>query len=196
MTSIYFLAQWNKRTGNELQFTFQIFSYEGLFMAFFSLFSNIFQAYQNLNKRNLEIRFALLHADAYPPVRKHAEDAGMDVFAYSDVLIPPHSFGIVPTGLLIQVPEGCMLDARPKSKSNFLLGAGVIDFGYQGEILIKVANISPEPLLIRRGEPVAQLVASQIIVAPLVEYPRGALFEQSSVRGADGGIARENSKNK
>lgn len=138
-----------------------------------------------------EILFALLHLDALPPTRKHADDAGMDVYAYQDVTVLPHSFGVVPTGISVRVPQGCMLDARPKSRSNFLLGAGVIDFGYQGEILIKVANITPEPLTIKRGEAVAQLVASHIMVGRPVQVPLDELFEKESGRGPDGGIARE-----
>jgi dUTP pyrophosphatase len=139
----------------------------------------------------LKIGYALLHPDAFPPTRKHADDAGMDVYAYADRVIPPHSFGIVPTGISVRVPDGCMLDARPKSKSNFLIGAGVIDFGYQGEILIKVANITAEPLTIRRGDAVAQLVASQIVIGELVQCELHTLFDDKSTRGGDGGIARE-----
>jgi dUTP pyrophosphatase len=138
-----------------------------------------------------KILFSLLHPDAFPPTRKHADDAGMDVYANQDVTVPPHSFGVVPTGISVRVPEGCMLDARPKSKSNFLIGAGVIDFGYQGEILIKVANITVEPVIIRRGEAVAQLVASRIVVGQPVQVALEELFEQESGRGPDGGIARE-----
>ncbi|MHC1785299.1 MAG: hypothetical protein AB9891_21555 [Anaerolineaceae bacterium] len=139
----------------------------------------------------LIIGYALLHSDAFPPTRKHSDDAGMDVYAYADTVIPPHSFGIVPTGISVRVPKDCMLDARPKSKSNFLIGAGVIDFGYQGEILIKVANITSEQLVIQRGQAVAQLVASQILIGELVEVSKEALFENESRRGPDGGIARE-----
>ncbi len=138
-----------------------------------------------------KILFSLLHADALPPTRKHPDDAGMDVCAYQDVTIPPHSFGVVPSGVSVHVPDGCMLDARPKSRSNFLLGAGVIDFGYQGEILIKVANIAAEPLTIRRGEAVAQLVASRIVVGQPVQVPLEELFPQASKRGGGGGIVKQ-----
>jgi dUTP pyrophosphatase len=160
---------------------------------YLSEFLNLFK---NNSRSNVEIRYALLNEDSFPPVRKHEDDAGMDVYSDKDSVIPPHSFGIVSTGVSVKVPQGCMLDARPKSKSNFLLGAGVIDYGYQGEILIKIVNITAEPLIIHRGDPIAQLVASQIVVGKLVQHGKEALFSQSSKRGGDGGIVKEISSHK
>ena len=57
----------------------------------------------------------------------------------------------VHTGLSFEVGPDFMLLAKPKSGSDFLLGAGVIDPGYQGEILIKVVNYTPSPLTIPAG---------------------------------------------
>jgi dUTP pyrophosphatase len=135
-----------------------------------------------------ELLYAKLNEGAKPPVRKHAGDAGVDVFAADDIEIPPFSAGIVPTGLSFDIAQGTMLLAKPKGGSNFIIGAGVIDAGYQGEIKIKVINYSPLPLVIQVGTPVAQLVQVVIFTDPLREVPLGELYQQESERGASGGI--------
>jgi dUTP pyrophosphatase len=72
-----------------------------------------------------------------------------------------------------------------------LLGAGVIDPGYQGEILIKVINYMPEPLTIAKGAPLAQLVQVAICTDPLAETTVEDLHSLPTSRGSDGGIARQ-----
>jgi dUTP pyrophosphatase len=137
------------------------------------------------------LRFARLDPSAKLPVRKHPTDAGVDVFANETVTLAPFSAARVHTGLTFEIRPDFMLLAKPKSGSDFLLGAGVIDPGYQGEILIKVINYTPEPLVIEKGSALAQLVQVTIRTDALEEAPANALHEQKSARGADGGIARQ-----
>src|SRR5512133_2658222 len=133
------------------------------------------------------LRFARLDPSARLPVRKHPTDAGVDVYANAAVTIAPFSAARVPTGLTFEIRPEFMLLAKPKSGSDFLLGAGVIDPGYQGEILIKIVNYTPEPLVIRRGEALAQLVQVAILTDALEETSTEALHAQKSERGPDGG---------
>lgn len=96
--------------------------------------------------------------DAVTPTRKHPTDAGMDVYALNDVIVKAHSFKIVKTGICFKVPTGCMLLVMPKSRNDWLIGAGVIDQDYTGEVLIKIVNISNENIAILKGDAVAQVV--------------------------------------
>lgn len=137
------------------------------------------------------LRFARLDPQARLPARKHPADAGVDVYANETVTIAPFSAGRVRTGLTFEIREDFMLLAKPKSGSDFLLGAGVIDPGYQGEIIIKVVNYGPEPLTIRRGDALAQLVQAAIFTDPLEEASVDEIHAQQSARGVDGGIARQ-----
>ncbi len=91
------------------------------------------------------LRFARMDPAAKIPTRKHLTDAGVDVYANETVTVPPFSAARVRTGVTFDVRPDFMLLAKPKSGSDFLLGAGVIDPGYQGEILIKVVNYSSQP---------------------------------------------------
>jgi dUTP pyrophosphatase len=47
---------------------------------------------------------------------------------------------------------------------------GLIDAGYRGELKVIVVNLDPsEPIYIRRGERIAQLVVQRVVAAELVE---------------------------
>ena len=137
------------------------------------------------------LRFARLDPDAKLPTRKHPTDAGVDVYANETITILPFSAARVRTGLTFDVRPQFMLLAKPKSGSDFLLGAGVIDPGYQGEILIKVVNYTPQPLTIRRGDALAQLVQVAILNDPVEEVSVEEVHPAASERGSDGGIVRQ-----
>lgn len=140
------------------------------------------------------MKFARLDPAAKAPMRKNPSDAGADIYALTTLTIPPFSAGVVRTGLTMEIPEGYCLQAWPKSGSDFLLGAGIIDAGYQGEIKVKLVNYRPDPLEIRQGQPVAQLVLVQIggvEIGALDETPLSEIHPHRSARGADGGINRD-----
>ena len=85
-----------------------------------------------------------------------------------------------------------MLEARPKSRHDYLIGAGIIDAGYQGEILIKVVNYGIKPIRIKKWDPIAQLILVKIDTPPVVEVEITKIHQQESERGATGGIVSQN----
>jgi dUTP pyrophosphatase len=137
------------------------------------------------------LRFARLAPDAKAPARKHPEDAGVDVYVYEAITIAPFSAARVRTGLTFEIEPGAMLLAKPKSGSDFLLGAGVIDAGYQGEILIKAVNYTPQTLVLEKDQPLAQLVQVLIRTDGLHELSLEEIHLERSERGGDGGIVRQ-----
>jgi dUTP pyrophosphatase len=136
----------------------------------------------------MPLNFARLQPDAYPPTRKHAYDAGMDVYSIEDATIWPFSYRNIHTGITLEIPAGYMLLAKPKGRNNHLLGAGVIDAGYQGEIVIKVVNYSWKPLRIVKGMAVAQLIQIPVICEPVLEINKEEIHKDMSERGSSGGI--------
>ena len=136
----------------------------------------------------MTLKFARLDPDAAAPSRKHPTDAGVDVYANEDVRIAPFSYRVVHTGVTFNIPEGTLLQVWPKGRNNHLLGAGVIDAGYQGEIMIKVVNYAWKPLRIRRGDAIAQLVHLPVITELVEESPLEEIHRERSARAADGGI--------
>ncbi len=128
---------------------------------------------------------------AEAPKRKYSIDAGIDICANQAIWIMPFRAAKIRTGLIFEVPEGQMLLAKPKSGTDHLLGAGVIDAGYQGEILIKIINYRPWPIHIKKGEPIAQLIVVPIQTPMLVELPPDLINQVITTRGTSGGINRQ-----
>ncbi len=136
----------------------------------------------------MTLKFSRLTRKAVSPARKHPTDAGVDVYASEDVRIPPFSYRVVHTGVTFEVPEGSMLEIRPKGRNNHLIGSGIVDAGYQGEIMVKVVNYSWRVLRIKAGDAIAQLVQLPVICEPVEELPLEEIHRVHSQRGGTGGI--------
>ena len=135
-----------------------------------------------------KIRAARLCENAILPTRKHPDDAGIDFYAVESVTVPAHSFAVVKTGVTVEIPGGYVGLMMPKSRNDHLLGAGVIDAGYQGEIRIKIANIKDEPLEIAYGQAVGQMLILPVVTPAVEEADADKIHEKPSERGATGGI--------
>ena len=135
-----------------------------------------------------KIRAAKLVENAVLPTRKHPDDAGIDFYSDEARVIPPHSFDVVGTGITVEIPAGYVGLMMPKSRNDHLLGAGVIDAGYQGEIRIKLANLTDQPLVIKEGQAVAQMLLVPVITPAVEEVSADVIHQVKSDRGATGGI--------
>ena len=95
---------------------------------------------------------------------------------------------MIPTGLFVELPEGCEMQIRPRSGLaakhgiTVLNSPGTIDADYRGEIKVILVNLSNEPFTIEAGERIAQM-----IVARYEQIEWEAAEELSSTeRGAGG----------
>jgi dUTP pyrophosphatase len=96
--------------------------------------------------------------------------AGMDLAAdvEDDVVLAPMERTLIPTGIAVALPEGFEAQIRPRSglalKQGFTLvnSPGTIDSDYRGEIQLIAINLGNEPVVIRRGQRVAQMVVQQV----------------------------------
>jgi dUTP pyrophosphatase len=137
------------------------------------------------------IRIARLHPQAVIPDRKHIQDAGLDVYACQSMTVAPRSFDIVPTGITMEVPVGYVALLKPKGRNNHLLGAGVVDAGYQGELLVKIFNPTDHALEIKSGDSIAQVLLIPIITPAVMEVPLDAIHKTKTKRGTSGGIVSQ-----
>ncbi|HEU4960218.1 MAG TPA: dUTP diphosphatase [Sphingomonas sp.] len=131
----------------------------------------------------------LPHGDGLPlPAYASEGAAGMDVVAAEEVTLAPGGRHAVATGVSIAIPEGFEVQVRPRSGLALKHGVtclntpGTIDSDYRGEVKVILANLGQEPVPIRRGDRIAQLVPAPVLRAELVETD--ALDE--TVRGAGG----------
>lgn len=123
------------------------------------------------------------------PAYAHPGDAGADLVAGVDVTLAPGERALIPTGIAIALPEGYVALVHPRSGLAARHGLsivntpGTVDAGYRGEIKVLLINHDPvEPIALRRGDRMAQLVVQRVERARFVAVD--ALPE--SVRG-DGG---------
>ena len=120
------------------------------------------------------------------PAYAHPGDAGADLFAAGEVVLPPGGRATVGTGVAIAVPEGHAAFVHPRSGLASRHGItvvnapGTVDAGYRGEIRVVLLNTDPaEPFTVRRGDRIAQLVVQPVTrvrvveVAELPASPRG-----------------------
>lgn len=134
------------------------------------------------------VKIAKIDPNAFLPTRKHHADAGLDIYANCEIIIDPHSFSIVSTGITLEIQDGYVGLLKPKGRNNHLLGAGVVDAGYQGEILVKVANLNTSPLEIKPGDAICQLLILPIYTPEVIEVPLDQIHTDNSSRGMTGGI--------
>lgn len=138
---------------------------------------------------DLEIAVQQLDPDLPLPSYAHPGDAGADLLTTVDVSLAPGERALVPTGIAIALPEGYVALVHPRSGLAARHGLsivntpGTVDSGYRGEIKVLLINHDPvEPITLRRGDRVAQLVVQRYERAAFV--PVTSLPE--SVRGSGG----------
>ncbi|MBC3186380.1 dUTP diphosphatase [Corynebacterium sp. zg-331] len=110
----------------------------------------------------------------YDPVRAHPDDAGLDLQSAEDVRIAPGSRVLIHTGVRVAIPHGHVGYITPRSGLasahglTILNAPGTIDAGYRGEIQVLMINHGGRPVMVNRGDRIAQLVLHPII-APRME---------------------------
>ncbi len=117
------------------------------------------------------IEYARVRENAKPPFRPNPSDAGLDI-RYSpedesDYVIQPGESAVLPTGLRFGVPHSYMLEVKNRSgiaaKKSLIVGACVIDSGYDGEVFVNLHNIGKEPQTIKCGDRIAQVVLIPVV---------------------------------
>jgi dUTP pyrophosphatase len=110
------------------------------------------------------------------PAYAHDGDAGLDLYAAESVTLEPFRRRLVPTGIAVAIPEGYAGFVQPRSGLAVRHGLslvntpGLIDSHYRGEIKVIAINLDPEtPIVIQRGEKLAQLVIQPVARVQLAE---------------------------
>ena len=106
--------------------------------------------------------------------------AGLDLKAALDspLTLKPGERGVVPTGLKMAIPPGYEGCVRPRSglamKQGLTLtnSPGTVDSDYRGEVKVLVINLGQEPVTLKRGDRVAQLLISPVAQARIVKVEK------------------------
>lgn len=144
----------------------------------------------------------MLDEGAKMPTRAHPYDAGLDLYAPMDVVIPESycrccgydgvyegfvnvGCATIDTGVHVQIPECCV--GFIKSKSGLMVNHGIttdgtIDCGYTGSIRVKLFNHSSRAYKVKAGDKIAQLVIVPCVLLPLEQVDK----LEKTERGAKG----------
>jgi len=120
----------------------------------------------------------MIHDNVYPPLRSNPSDAGLDLrwspddAALSTMRIEPGESKLIPTGCRFAVPHGYMMEIKNRSslaaKKHLLVGACVVDSGYEGEVFVNLHNLGSETQHLEPGDKVAQAVVVPVVHARFV----------------------------
>ena len=110
------------------------------------------------------------------PAYAHPGDAGADLRAAAEVVLPPGGRATVGTGIAIAVPDGYAAFVHPRSGLaarhgiTLVNAPGTVDAGYRGEVRVVLLNTDPaEPFTVRRGDRIAQLVVQPVTRARFLD---------------------------
>jgi dUTP pyrophosphatase len=107
------------------------------------------------------IQVLRVNPEAVLPTRAHPDDAGLDLYSLDDTLLPPGQGKVVKTGIALALPlrhVGMIADRSSLAKKGIKTAGGIIDAGYRGEIQVVLWNLSGDPIQLKRGERIAQLL--------------------------------------
>ncbi|MGN6411108.1 MAG: dUTP diphosphatase [Nitrobacter sp.] len=115
----------------------------------------------------------LPHAEGLPlPAYQSSQAAGLDLLAavpeQAPLVLAAGQHAMVPTGLVIALPEGFEAQVRPRSGLaarhgvTVLNSPGTVDADYRGEINVLLVNLGQEAFTIRRGERIAQMIVAPV----------------------------------
>ena len=120
---------------------------------------------------------------SYMIVDSDPSDDTVDGIEYKGVSLGKN---FVPVGLKMQIPMGWEATFRSRSsfgvKQAMRVHPGTIDAGYRGELSVAVYNMGSEPVLIKKGQGVAQVAVRPV---PKVKVVEGTV-DNDSERGSKG----------
>ena len=117
---------------------------------------------------SIKVLVKKINENAKVPSYAHSGDAGVDLYAAKDTVIPPHDRALVPTGLKIAIPDGYEGQVRPKSGLALKHGItvlntpGTVDAPYRGEVGVILFNSSDKEYMAKSGEKIAQMVFCKV----------------------------------
>ena len=132
------------------------------------------------------LEFRKLDKSAKKPKYAHENDAGMDLFTLDKCVLRPGEISKVRTGIAMNIPSGYVGIIKDKSSiasAGISTLAGVVDAGYQGEIVVVMQNLNTTDYIFEKGQKFSQILIHK------VENPKLVLvkeFDDVSSRGSGG----------
>jgi dUTP pyrophosphatase len=151
------------------------------------------------------IEYVRVRETAVPPQRANPSDAGLDLFFNPEprgtlplidkekdsVSLKPGESKLFSTGYRFGVPHGYMMEIKNRSsvayKKSLIVGACVVDSGYDGEVFVNLHNIGNETQIIQPGDKIAQGIMIPVVHFRAVETGSGNLYNWYPITISDRG---------
>ncbi|MAH48826.1 hypothetical protein CMI37_23565 [Candidatus Pacearchaeota archaeon] len=124
------------------------------------------------------LQYHMLRGNDYPPVRANPSDAGLDLrwcpedAATRGLIIKPGESKILGTGCKFAIPHSYMMEIKNRSsmaaKKHLIVGACVVDSGYDSEVFVNLHNIGTINQAIKPGDKIAQAVIVPVVHARFI----------------------------
>jgi dUTP pyrophosphatase len=151
------------------------------------------------------IEYNRVRPSVVPPQRANPSDAGLDLFFNPEpkgtlpfvdeerdsILLEPGESKLFSTGYRFGVPHGYMLEIKNRSsiayKRSLIVGACVVDSGYDGEVFVNLHNVGNKSQIIKPGEKIAQAIMIPVVHFRAVETVNGNLYNWYPITISDRG---------
>ena len=114
-----------------------------------------------------------LHPDAVVPQRQTAFSAGYDLTCIETYQLQPGERYTFSTGIALAIPTDCYGRIGPRSGLAHRHGidvlAGIVDADYREELKVILINLGSNPVTIRTGDRIAQLILERCRMLPVIE---------------------------
>lgn len=109
-----------------------------------------------------------IHACLHKPItciyfsNTELKEVKIELEVCGEVVLPPKSRSLIPTGLKFDIPINCSLRLHPRSGLSFKNGLmlsnseGIVDEDYYDEVMVSVYNSSEHPQIIAEGDRICQ----------------------------------------
>jgi len=111
----------------------------------------------------MKIKIKRIEKDLPIPEYQTEGAVAFDLYSRIDCVIKPKSLERLPTNVIIEIPDGYMLEIKDRSstlkRKGLLVSTGYIDNDFHGEddeILLQVYNLTDNDVKIERGERLGQ----------------------------------------
>ena len=158
---------------------------------------------QIIKENKMIIEYKRVRKSARPPERANPSDAGLDLFfnpepegflpssKLDSILIERGQSVLLPTGYKFGIPHGYMLEIKNRSgmaaKRSLVVGACVVDSGYEGEVFVNLHNIGDRGQIIEPQTKIAQAVMVPVVHFRAVETASGDLYNWYPITMSDRG---------
>lgn len=166
------LAEWEKKSGDQDLSMRQMFDVA-------DYYQHTGQVMVKFGSKSIEFK------DHFKP--KMHGDAGVDLYVTDDATVMPGQYVDLPSDIRIAMPNDWYAELRARSstsKRRIYLAPGIIDCGYVGELFSCCVNLTDEPITVKRGERIAQIIFHRRINPVFVDV--GEFDLPKTVRGQKG----------